>query len=345
MEIAQKEVPWEVVSAPRIQLSASTNILKELALGVIAGFVLGVGAAVYKEKRRNVFYTNEDIEEGTQLSILGVAPFNESAAHFTNFSAVAGSIEGTKAQHSDTSLFLEAFNSLHASIRFLASNPPVHSLVVSSAAPGDGKTTVALHLAQVAALMGQRVLLVDANVRLPQLHTRLDLPNLQGLSNLLCQELEPNDLIQRSPLDNLFVLTSGQLLPDSTRLLASTKMQHLMKQFHTAFDLVIYDTPHLLSFADASFLAAHTDGILMVVGLSKTKRSVLKQVVDRLNTWHLPILGVVANHIKEHKNSSHSHDNRDYEQNHQLRPSFENEPKTLKTAALTSVQEADDGYR
>ena len=143
-------------------------------------------------------------------------------------------------------------------------------MVVSSAAPGDGKTTTALHLAQAAALMGQRVLLVDANLRLPQLHKKLGLSNRWGLSNLLCQNLNYNDIIQRSPLqDNLFVLTSGQLLPDSTRLLASTRMQHLMMQFQAVFDLVIYDTPHLIGMADANFLADNTDGIMMVMALGR----------------------------------------------------------------------------
>ena len=345
-EAAQKEVPWEIISAPKTQLSASSNHLKKIAMGLIAGFVLGVGAAVYKEKSRDVFYSPEDLEEGIQLPLLGVTPFNESATQFSGLSAVAGAIEEPKAKHSDVSLFVEAFNSLYASIRFLASTPQLHSLVVSSAAPGDGKTTVALHLAQVAALMGQRVLLVDANLRLPQLHTRLGLSNQQGLSNLLSQNLEPNDLIQQVPLqNNLFVLTSGQLLPDSTRLLASTQMQHLIKQFKTDFDLVIYDTPHLFGLTDTNYLAAHTDGILMVVSIGKTHRSAVKQVLNRLNTWNLPILGVVANHIEENTNSSNSEDNRYYEQNYQPHHVFENKPKTLKTSLLTSVQETDDALR
>ena len=214
-------------------------------------------------------------------------------------------------------------------------------MVVSSAAPGDGKTTTALHLAQAAALMGQRVLLVDANLRLPQLHNRLGLPNRQGLSNLLSQNLNHNDVIQRSPLqDNLFVLTSGQLLPDSTRLLASTRMQHLMMQFQAVFDLVIYDTPHLVGIADTNFLADNTDGILMVVALGKTKLSEVMQVLNGLNSLRLPILGVVANQVEKNINSSSDSYNRYYEQNYRVRATVAKKSRILNKS-FTDLSESD----
>ena len=332
VEAAQKEVPWEVVSEPRIMQDAAGNPIpapgdtqKKLLIGVFAGLVLGLGAALLREKYRKVFYTSEDTQDALKLPLLGLIPFDESIKKFSNSSAVVGSIAGNEVNHYEPSLSMEAFNSLYTSIRFLPSDSAVQSLVVSSAAPRDGKTTIALHLAQAAALMGQRVLLVDANLRLPQLHTKLGLPNLQGLSNLLSQNLDPNDVIQRSPLqENLFVLTCGQHLPDSSRLLASTKMQHLMQQFKTAFDLVIYDTPHLLDVPDAKFLATNTDGILMVVGVGKTNRSVVTQVLNQLNTFRLPILGLVANYVPESTNSSSGYPNRYHEQNHKLGPSLQN---------------------
>jgi len=324
VEAAQKEVPWEVVSGPRMMRDAAGNPIpvpgdtqKKLLMGVVAGLVLGLGAALLREKYRKVFYTSEDTQDALKLPLLGLIPFDETIKQFSNSSAVVRSIAGNEANHYEPSLSPEAFNSLYTSIRFLPSDSPVQSLVVSSASPGDGKTTIALHLAQTAALMGQRVLLVDANLR--QLPTKVGLPNLQGLSNLLSQNLDPNDVIQRSPLqENLFILTCGQDLPDSSRLLASAKMQHLMQQFKAAFDLVIYDTPHLLDIPDATFLAANTDGILMVVGVGKTNRSVMMQVLDRLNTFRLPILGLVANYVPESTNSSYGYANRYHEQNPKL---------------------------
>ncbi len=338
VEAAQKEVPWQVVSEPGMQRDAAGNPLpaprdtgKQLAMGVIAGFVLGLGAAVITERYRNIFYTTEDMQEAIELPLLGVIPFEPSAKQFLNSAAVVGSIEGNSANHSDTSLFLDAFSSLYTGVRLLASVRPVHSLVVSSAALGDGKTTIALHLAAAAAGTGQRVLLVDANLRLPQLHARLGLSNHQGLSNLLSQNLEPEDFIQRSPLENnLFVLTSGPLLPGATRLLASTHMQQMMEQFQAAFDLVIYDTPHLFQLADANFLASNTDGILVVVGVCKTQRSVVMQVLKGLNTLRLPILGIVANHVENSFNRSSSYHQHYYEQKHRVRLIFDKNQKSSK---------------
>jgi capsular exopolysaccharide synthesis family protein len=310
VEAAQKQVPWELVSKPEVPrdedgkaIPAPSKAKNLQILGVVLGLLLGIVAAVLIEKFRNIFYSTEEIKEASQLPLLGVIPPYKISEQFPNATAYSGAIEGTEGSHFGSSQFQDAFDALYANIRFLYSDPPVRSLAVCSAAPGDGKTTVALHLAQSAASMGQRVLLVDANLRQPQLHAKLDLPNAKGLSDLLAKKLAPNELIQRSPLvDNLFVLTSGQPLPNSTKLLGSAQMQYLMEEFQATFDLVIYDTSHLLDRMDASFLAAHTDGLLMVVGVRKTNRSVVKQVLEQLNAFRLPSLGVVANHVRKDTN-------------------------------------------
>jgi capsular exopolysaccharide synthesis family protein len=134
---------------------------------------------------------------------------------------------------------------------------------------------------------------------------RTDLPNVWGLSNVISSEINVDDVIQRSPLeDNLFVLTAGQIPPDPTRLLCSKKMQNLVERFQEAFDLVIFDTPPLLGLADARLLAAHTDGIVMVVGLGRTDRAVLTQVLYGLRTSHARVLGLVANGVKGYTTST-----------------------------------------
>ena len=166
-----------------------------------------------------------------------------------------------------------------------------------SATVGEGKSTVALNLAHVAALAGQRVLLVDANLHSPTLHLLLGLPNVKGLSNLLENKSEPSDIIQRSRLeDELFVLTAGLPIPGTARRLASSGMQYLMDELHATFDLVIYDTPPLADSKDANFLAARTDGILMVVAVRQAKFSAVKKVFSQLESFGIPCLGTVANY-------------------------------------------------
>ena len=141
------------------------------------------------------------------------------------------------------------------------------------------------------------MLLVDANLHSPSLHLLLELPNLNGLSNLLDNQNEPNEIIQRSHLaDNLFVLTAGLPIPGTARRLASSQMQYLMEELQATFDLVIYDTPALVDSKDANFLAARTDGILLVVAIRRVSFSVVQKVFCQLENFGIPCLGTVANH-------------------------------------------------
>ncbi|MGB5960285.1 MAG: polysaccharide biosynthesis tyrosine autokinase [Coleofasciculaceae cyanobacterium] len=313
VEAAQNQIPWELVSKPAIPTGPGGNLVAAPSKsrniqvgGLVAGLLLGVGAAVLFEKGRNIFYVSEEIEEAIQLPLLGVIPLYRGSQQLSNSPSFVGAIEQAGGSNKSATLFREAFDSLYANIRFLFSDPAIRSLAVCSAAAGDGKSTVALHLAQTAAAMGQRVLLVDANLRQPQLHNKLNLANQKGLNDLLAKKIAPNELLGRSQVgENFFVLTAGQPFPNSTKLLASTQMQYLMEEFQATFDLVIYDTPDLTDFRDANFLATHTDGILMVVAISKTSRSAVKKVMEQLNTFRLPTLGVVANHVKKNQKISY----------------------------------------
>ncbi|MFB8789859.1 MAG: CpsD/CapB family tyrosine-protein kinase [Potamolinea sp.] len=214
----------------------------------------------------------------------------------------------SKPQWYKASPFLESFRSLHTNIRFLGSDTPIHSIVISSGTPADGKSTVAVNLAQAAAAMGQRVLLVDADLRRPQVHKILGLENQDGLSNVIATGITAKQAIQRLPMwDHLYVLTAGQQPPDPTRLLSSKKMQHLMEQFHAVFDLVIYDTPPVLGLADGRLLAPHTDGVVMVAGLGRTDRSILMQALDGMRFSSATVLGVVANGVKGYTANPYFH--------------------------------------
>jgi capsular exopolysaccharide synthesis family protein len=310
IEESQKTPPWQKLSEPK-QPGApiSPNVPRGLVLSAIAGLLAGAGAGLLAEKLDKVFHSPDELKDSTGLPVLGTIPFTKElkARRTKPGEATPDPIEfrGRSYGGYSASPLLEAFRSLNTNLQFLSPDQPIRSLVLSSSVPADGKSTVATYLAQAAAAMGQRVLLVDADLRRPQLHVRTDLPNVWGLSNVISSEINVDDVIQRSPLeDNLFVLTAGQIPPDPTRLLCSKKMRNLVERFQEAFDLVIFDTPPLLGLADARLLAAHTDGIVMVVGLGRTDRAVLTQVLYGLRTSHARVLGLVANGVKGYTTSS-----------------------------------------
>jgi polysaccharide biosynthesis transport protein len=307
VQAAQSQVPWEIISEPHIPKEPNGKLIpvesknkNKFMMAIIGGLVLGLGAAIVIEKIRNIFYCAEDVKDAFDPPLLGVIPLDKNAKKSYPSLANAYADLEEKQNNKNASEFIEAFDSLYTNIRFLASNPPIGSLAIGSATVGEGKSTIALNLAHMAALAGQRVLLVDANLHSPSLHSLLDLPNFKGLSNLLDNKIDPSEVIQRSPLaDTLFVLTAGTSVPGASKRLASSQMQYIMAELHAIFDLVIYDTPALVDSKDANFLAARTDGIMMVVAVRKVKASVVKQVFNQLENFGIPCLGTIANHVSK----------------------------------------------
>ncbi|MDX2230092.1 MAG: polysaccharide biosynthesis tyrosine autokinase [Leptolyngbyaceae cyanobacterium bins.349] len=321
IDAGQRKAPWQILNPPTEPSPSSANAKRSAMLGVILGVLLGTGVALLLDKLSNVIHSPEEAKDTSKLPILGVIPHNSELLELEKVNVgshkpatvtdVLGLVQqmsqrfglnGNGKPHYPGSPFLEAFRSLYANIRLLNSDTQIRSLVVSSCTPSEGKSTISVYLAQVAAALGQRVLLVDTDLRLPQLHNRLGLLNSYGLSNVISLDLDVEQVIQESPIEsNLFVLTAGQVPPDPGKLLSSQKMQKLMDQFTELYDLVIYDTPPLLGLADTKLVAPKTDGIIMVVGLGKVKNSALTQTLEGLKQFNISVLGMVANGSKDYK--------------------------------------------
>lgn len=317
IDAAQKQVPWQLLSPVGKPQPSVANVKNNLLLGAMLGLLLGMAAALLLEKLSNVIYTSKEVKNITKLPLLGIIPFKKELREFASEKNEASLVDqansnlelsnGGQPKKYKTVPFFEAFRSLYTNIRLLGSDTRIRSFVISSATSLEGKSTIAAHLAQAAATMGQQVLLVDTDLRNPCLHDRLGLRNIQGLTDLISTELEFENAVQRSPLEeNLFILTAGPIPPDPVRLLASHKMQDLMKEMEAGFDLVIYDAPPLLGFADSYLVAAHTNGLVLVACIGKLKRSVLEQALDDLKVSTTPILGVVANMAKDSISSSYT---------------------------------------
>jgi capsular exopolysaccharide synthesis family protein len=320
IEAAQKVVPWQLIAEPELKEDPiSPKPVRNLVLGAAAGVLLGLAAAFLAERLDPVFHSSEELSEETNLPLLGVIPLQKDLqtiekvlelnlsklqignSRITIESETSNSDNNRKRKNGyKASGFLEAFRSLNTNIRLLGSDNTLGTMVVSSAEPGDGKSTVSTNLAQAAAAMGQRVLLIDADLRRPQVHHRLGIENEQGLSNILATGLAVEEAIQLVPqYENLSVITAGDIPPDPTRLLASKRMQQVIDELkHKGwFDLIIYDTPPVLGFADGRILAAQTSGIVLVSRIGKTDRSALKNCIDQLKLSQVSILGIVANGV------------------------------------------------
>jgi len=304
---AQSEVPWEVVAAPSIQYDAAGNpvpvsddLLRNLLAGAVVGLGLGMALSFLLERHQDVFYGLADIKDVVSAPLLGLLPVYSGGDPSMQVQAIANPSASNDELSESAYDFQGAFDDLYTALKFSNQTNPVRALVIGSPDKGDGKTTTALHLAQTAAASGQKVLLVDADLRTPELHQKLRLSNNTGLTNILQQNLHPDDVIQAVPnVDNLDVLTAGTIRPGVTRLLASPQMRSLMGKLHTAYNLVIYDSSNLGSAVDANFLAAQTDGILLVVSVQQTSRSKTAESVAKLQEYGLPIVGMVANRVSQ----------------------------------------------
>lgn len=325
IKAAQTEIPWQLIEAPvKPEQPISPNLQRSLLIAFLASILAGLATAILLEKLDNVYHSVDELKAGTKLPILGTIPFNRDLKDnrtaqpsavvqwATSLAQVRIGKRSTAYGYGDSgeTSFLEALRVLHTNIRMLSSDRPIRSILMSSALPGDGKSTMSANLARVATAMGQRVLVVDVDLRKPQVHERLNLSNNVGLSNLIADDLPVKSAIQQvTPGGQLFVLTAGKIPPDPTKLLASQKMQQLMGTFERCFDLVIYDAPPTTGLADVSLIGQRTDGLVLVSRMAKTDRTVLTKTIETLRLAQIPMLGIVANGVKASRYSGYRYYN------------------------------------
>ncbi|MEO0407999.1 MAG: polysaccharide biosynthesis tyrosine autokinase [Cyanobacteria bacterium P01_A01_bin.135] len=298
VEAAQTEIPWELVSSPGLQydengdpVPVEDELAKIIGLGVLAGLVLGTLLAVLLERQRDVFYTPADVKSATSLPFVGLVPYSEYDA--------GGAAATTAGGNGLRSQFQQAVQSLYTKINFLSPSQAIRSFAVSAVEKGDGGSTLALSLAKTAAMSGKRVLLVDANLEAPRLHRVLGVANTSGLGDLLNGDspANVNQMIQETQVENLYALTAGNAAQKEPEKLASPAMRQLINTLQNQFDLIIYDTPNLSEFTEATFVSSHTDGVVLVTSLEETKRAQFSKVIEDLKSFRLRCLGIVANDV------------------------------------------------
>jgi capsular exopolysaccharide synthesis family protein len=193
----------------------------------------------------------------------------------------------------------DSFRAVLASIIFASSKERPHVLVVTSASPGEGKTTTVTNLGVTLANMNQRVLLIDGDIRSPRLHDIFGLDNSVGLTDLLTQIVADDTLadasIRKTAFPNLSVLTSGPALHSGADLLFSRSMPFLISRYREQFDMVLIDTPPMLAMPDARVLGRMADAVVLIARAGRTGRDAIQAAFRRFVEDHTPVLGTILN--------------------------------------------------
>ena len=317
LEIAQRTEPWTVISEPSIDPTPiKPSVPRNLALGVLLGLVAGAGAGLLRDRFDHVFHSPSEVADDLQQPLLGHiphVPFFEGVREGKRF--LLEELDRSVSESGENGMsgyqrffYQEAFRNLFTSLRFLNSGQPLRSLCLTSSLPAEGKSLVNVLLAKTLCEMGQRVLLVDADLRKPQLHHRLGVNNLTGLSNLLTEnDLDWQDAIQHvAGYEGWSVLTAGRQPPDPARLLSSMRMHNLVGELANsgAFDLILYDTPPVLGLADAALIAEHLDGLMLLVSIDRVDRGLPRESINRIRSSGAALLGLVTNAVKKENTSN-----------------------------------------
>lgn len=309
IDAAQREIPWEIITPPTEPVAQLPSMLQNLVLGGTLGLLLGSAVALLLDKTTGVIYSDEDIQRALQLNILGRIP-TPTVPTATPTKSTKRLGRGAAAQNGNGGVatlpdnidtyaedpFMEAFRSLYTNLRLSSIDRPLKSVAVSSVAAGDGKTVTAIHLAEAAALLGQRVLLVDTNLRDPKVHSYLKLPNERGLIELALSSAEslPLNNFLHEPVSGLKVLCAGAQRHDPGRILTSNRVRRIIEHLKTKFDLVVFDTPALLGQSDAYLVAEQVDGLLLVTQPGKLKQSLLDQAMTQIRIANVNVLGIAT---------------------------------------------------
>jgi len=265
-------------------------------LGGLLGLVLGIGAAFFLEYLDRTVRTSADIETLLGIPVLGIIP------RLRRVDDIQEKVRGPKSPMivamDPLDPAAEAYRNLRMNLMFMSTQEaPIKSILFSSPGPDEGKSTTALNFAVMLAQQGQRVLLIDADLRRPSLHRALDILREPGLTNLLVGDTETREAIRPNVLPNLDILPSGPFPPNPSELLNSRAMQQLVDELGGKYAHVIIDCPPILAVTDAAILAAHVDGSVVVLRSGETEQRAAERAVDQLRRLGSRVFGAVLNEV------------------------------------------------
>lgn len=259
---------------------SSPRLMLNLAASLIAGLLLGIGAALIVEQLDEAISDPAEVEEILGVPLLGTTPQVESG-------------DPTAALADVKSPLAESYLSVQTNLAFSTQHGIPRSIAVTSTRPAEGKTTTSFALARMLARSGRRTLIVDSDMRSPSLHHRFDVRNDRGLSNYLAGADPVDDLTITTGFDNLWLMTAGPQPPSAPELLAGNRVEQLLRELAPHFDNVVIDAPPVMGFADAPLIGSQVESMVFVLESHGTKKSMARVALARLLTAKTQVAGAV----------------------------------------------------
>lgn len=319
ISIAGFAIPPETAVSPR----RLTTVMAALFLSTL----FGMGLALFLEYLDDTIRTTEEIENYLQLPALAAIPTMNSMPKRKLLLVGSNSEEKEISPTSELlisadprSSLAEAYRQLRTSILLSTAGHAPKSLLITSSLPSEGKTTTATNTAISLAQTGAKVLLIDADMRRPRLHSLFDIGNSEGLSTLLSSEMDDDEIltvIKQDEVSKLFLLTSGPIPPNPAELIGSLQMAGLLQTLQKHFTHVVVDSPPITSFTDGVLIASMVDGVILVVHSGKSSRQVVRRARQLLQDVGARIFGVVLNKV-----NLQSQENYYYNQSYYHRDSY-----------------------
>ena len=279
------------------QAPISPNRMANYRLALLLGLALGIGLVLAFEHFDNTFRTPEDVKEHLGLPFLGMVPDASGRPAGPNAAKASPLI-----LRNPQSAAAESYRVLRTNLLFSFAEGTGKVLLVTSAGPGEGKTTTVVNLAASIALNGARVLTVDADLRRPTMHQHFGVGKMPGLSDLIVGKAAPSQAIQPTKNQGLQVLPCGYIAPNPAELLGSQGMRDVIEALRKHYDWVLIDTPPLLGMADTAVLCPYVDGVVLVIGSEVANRAAVQRAAEQAGTAS-KVVGVVLNRVNLERNS------------------------------------------
>jgi polysaccharide biosynthesis transport protein len=297
--------------AERPHAPSSPRTDRALILTSVIGLAFGVGFALVLEHLNSAVHTPEEAWRAFAVPTLGIIPHWRSLRgreyEYKGFPANSPLRLLTHANHQETKAFstalvashhpfsptAESYRMIRSGILMTQRDRPLQVVLLTSARPNEGKTSVTLNLAITLAQSGRQVVVVDADLRAGNCHSLLGLSNRYGLVHFLNDGLSLDAVLQQTAVDGLYLVSRGTVPPDPAYLLGSEKMQEMLQSLRRRFDLVLVDTPPAIAVSDAVDLSVQCDGVLLVLRAQRTPTEVVQRVVKRLQAAGARLVGTV----------------------------------------------------